>query len=86
MLKQNYRLELKLYDLMNKKIKEKKSFSLSEANELLAKLDEAKKDLFGLRYNKATKELKNTSLLKKNKKNIARIKTMISDKMMGKIK
>ena len=48
------------------------------------KLNELKKELFDLRYKLATKDLKNTSLLKKYRKNIAITKTSIAVSLMRK--
>ena len=46
--------------------------------ELNADLDAAKKELFNLRFQNATNQLDNTSRIKEVKRNIARIKTVLS--------
>ena len=46
--------------------------------ELNADLDAAKKELFNLRFQNATNQLDNTSRIKKVKRNIARIKTVLA--------
>ena len=46
--------------------------------ELNADLDAAKKELFNLRFQKATNQLDNTSRIKEVKRNIARIKTVLA--------
>ncbi|MCI8746816.1 MAG: 50S ribosomal protein L29 [Lachnospiraceae bacterium] len=46
--------------------------------ELNADLVAAKKELFNLRFQNATNQLENTSRIKEVKKNIARIKTVLT--------
>lgn len=46
--------------------------------ELNADLEAAKKELFNLRFQNATNQLENTSRIKEVRKNIARIKTVIT--------
>ena len=46
--------------------------------ELNADLVAAKKELFNLRFQNATNQLENTSRIKEAKKNIARIKTVLT--------
>ena len=48
--------------------------------ELKAKLVEAKKELFNLRFQNATNQLDNTARIKEVRKNIARIQTVITEK------
>uniref|UniRef100_UPI0040565AE2 50S ribosomal protein L29 n=1 Tax=Agathobacter sp. TaxID=2021311 RepID=UPI0040565AE2 len=48
--------------------------------ELQAKLVEAKKELFNLRFQNATNQLDNTARIKEVRKNIARIQTVITEK------
>ena len=48
--------------------------------ELNADLVAAKKELFNLRFQNATNQLENTSRIKEVKKNIARIKTVLTAK------
>ena len=48
--------------------------------ELQAKLVEAKKELFNLRFQNATTQLDNTARIKEVRKNIARIQTVITEK------
>ena len=50
--------------------------SVSELNEELVA---AKKELFNLRFQNATNQLENTSRIKEVRKNIARIKTVITE-------
>ena len=59
------------------KAKELKNLSVEELN---AKLDELKKDLFMLRMQHATNQLDNPMQLATVKKDIARIKTIIREK------
>ena len=49
-------------------------------DELNARLVEAKKELFNLRFQNATNQLDNTSRIKEVRKNIARIQTEIAAK------
>lgn len=48
------------------------------AEELNADLVAAKKELFNLRFQNATNQLENTSRIKEVKRNIARIKTVLT--------
>ena len=48
--------------------------------DLQAKLVDAKKELFNLRFQNATNQLDNTSRIKEVRKNIARIQTIITEK------
>ena len=48
------------------------------ADELSAKLVDAKKELFNLRLQKATNQLDNTSRIKEVRHNIARIQTVLT--------
>ena len=50
------------------------------AAELTQDLTAAKKELFNLRFQNATKQLDNTSRIKEVRKNIARIQTVITEK------
>ena len=50
------------------------------AAELQEELVAAKKELFNLRFQNATNQLDNTSRIKEVRKNIARIKTVITEK------
>lgn len=54
------------------------------AEELSARLVEAKKELFNLRFQNATKQLENTSRIREVRKNIARIQTVLSQQAAGK--
>lgn len=47
--------------------------------ELNAKLADAKKELFNLRFQHATNQLDNTSRIREVRRNIARIQTVISE-------
>ena len=59
------------------KAKELKNLSVEELN---AKLDELKKDLFMLRMQHATNQLDNPLKIASVKKDIARVKTIIREK------
>ena len=62
---------------MNKYVEDLKAKSAAELNnELVA----AKKELFNLRFQNATKQLDNTARIKEVRKNIARIQTVIAQK------
>ena len=61
----------------NKYVEELKAKTAAELNEELVA---AKKELFNLRYQNATKQLDNTSRIKEVRKNIARIQTVITEK------
>ena len=47
----------------------------TETQELLNKVEEYKKELFGLRFQQATGQLENTARIRTVRKNIARIKS-----------
>ena len=61
---------------INTFVNELKGKSVEELNEELVA---AKKELFNLRFQNATNQLDNTSRIKEVRKNIARIKTMITE-------
>ena len=62
---------------INKYVEELKAKSVAELqDELVA----AKKELFNLRFQDATKQLDNTSRIKEVRRNIARIQTVITEK------
>ena len=52
----------------------------TETQELLNKVEEYKKELFGLRFQQATGQLENTARIKTVRKNITRIKTIIRER------
>ena len=52
--------------------------------ELAKQLEEAHQELFNLRFRHATRQLANYSELRKAKKKIARIKTVIRERELGK--
>lgn len=54
--------------------------------ELDMALVDAKKELFSLRFQNATNQLDNTARIKEVRKNIARIKTIQTQRLMGLIK
>ena len=56
----------------------------TETQELLNKVEEYKKELFGLRFQQATGQLENTARIRTVKKNIARIKTIIRERELNK--
>ena len=47
--------------------------------ELKEKEKEASQELFNLRFQKATGQLGNTAIIRKTKKNLARVKTMLRE-------
>lgn len=51
---------------------------------LLTKVEEFKKELFGLRFQQATGQLENTARIREVRKSIARIKTIIREREMNK--
>ena len=59
------------------KKKETKKLTKSEA---LKNLDKLKKDLFNFRFQKINGQIKNPSLIRETKRNIARLKTLILEK------
>ena len=61
----------------NKLVEELKSKSNAELQEDLVA---AKKELFNLRFQNATNQLDNTGRIKEVRRNIARIKTVITEK------
>ena len=50
---------------------------------LLAKVEEYKKELFGLRFQQATGSLENTARIRTVRKSIARIKTIIRERELN---
>ena len=62
------------------KAKELKNLSVEELN---AKLEELKKDLFMLRMQHATNQLDNPLQIASTKKDIARVKTIIREKTIA---
>ena len=56
----------------------------TETQELLNKVEEYKKELFGLRFQQATWQLENTARIREVKKSIARIKTIIRERELNK--
>lgn len=50
---------------------------------LLAKVEEYKKELFGLRFQQATRQLENTARIRQVRKTIARIKTVIRERELN---
>lgn len=53
-------------------------------DQMLDKEKQYKKELFNLRFQQATVQLENTARLSKVRKNIARIKTILSEKALEK--
>ncbi|MBM4430935.1 MAG: 50S ribosomal protein L29 [Chloroflexi bacterium] len=51
--------------------------------ELQQKLQDAYQELFNLRFRQATKQLDNTSRIRVVRKDIARIKTVLSERQLG---
>ena len=62
----------------SKYINDLKTKNVAELNELLVA---AKKELFNLRFQNATNQLDNTGRIKEVRKNIARIQTIITEKV-----
>ena len=60
----------------NTYVEELKKASVADLN---AKLVEAKKELFNLRFQNATNQLENTARIKEVRRNIARIQTVITE-------
>ena len=56
----------------------------TETQELLNKVEENKKELFGLRFQAATGQLENTARIRTVRKNIAKIKTIIRERELNK--
>ena len=56
----------------------------TETQELLNKVEEYKKELFGLRLQAATGQLENTARIRTVRKNIAKIKTIIRERELNK--
>ena len=56
----------------------------TETQELLNKVEEYKKELFGWRFQQATGQLENTARIRTVRKNIARIKTIIRERELNK--
>ena len=56
----------------------------TETQELLNKVEEYKKELFGLRFQQATGQLENTARIRTVRKNIARIKRIIRERELNK--
>ena len=63
---------------INKYVEDLRAKSATELNEELVA---AKKELFTLRFQNATNQLDNTSRIKDVRKNIARIQTIIAEKV-----
>ena len=63
---------------INKYVEDVRAKSATELNEELVA---AKKELFNLRFQNATNQLDNTSRIKDVRKNIARIQTIIAEKV-----
>ena len=62
----------------SKYLEELKTQTIEQLNESLV---EAKKELFNLRFQNATNQLDNTARIKEVRKNIARIQTVINQKV-----
>ncbi len=54
-----------------------------ENADLLVKVEDYKKELFSLRFQQATGQLQNTAQIKKVRKSIARIKTIIRERELN---
>ena len=53
------------------------------AEELKEKEKEASQELFNLRFQKATGQLGNTAMIRKTKKNLARVKTVLRELLVS---
>ena len=53
-------------------------------DQMLEKEKQYKEELFNLRFQQATGQLENTARLRQGRKNIARIKTILSEKELSK--
>ena len=62
----------------SKFVEDLKAASVADLN---AQLTDAKKELFNLRFQNATNQLDNTSRIKEVRRNIARIQTVITQKV-----
>ena len=62
------------------KAKELRNLSTEE---LLAKLDEFKSELFSLRFQLATGQLQNTARIKTVKRDIAKVKTVLAERKLN---
>jgi large subunit ribosomal protein L29 len=52
-------------------------------DEILDKLDEAREEMHHLRLQKVTGELKDTNLFKKARRNLARLKTVMTERRLA---
>ena len=76
--------KVKVDKKLAKKIAEKKTLAgkvreLSDAD-IQTKINELKQELFNLRFQAAVGKLENTAQIKKNKKQIARMKTILTER------
>ncbi len=62
----------------------KKALATKSADELRTELNALLKEQFGLRMQKATQQLQNTAKLKQARRNIARARTLIAQKVGSK--
>ncbi len=60
-----------------------KELQAQSVEQLQAQLVDAKKELFNLRFQNATNQLDNTARIKEVRKNIARIQTVITAKLLN---
>ena len=61
-----------------------KDISALTTDQMLEKEKQYKEELFNLRFQQATGQLENTARLRQVRKNIARIKTILSEKELSK--
>tara|TARA_Y100000590_G_scaffold21790_1_gene25234 strand:+ start:842 stop:1033 length:192 start_codon:yes stop_codon:yes gene_type:complete len=59
----------------------KNNKKLTNKSQLIKELDKLKKDLFNFRFQKINSQIKDPSKIKQTKKNIARIKTQLLEKI-----
>ena len=69
--------------LLNVKSLERVNSRELDTEALLAKVEEYKKELFGLRFQQATGQLENTARIRQVRKTIARIKTVIRERELN---
>ena len=59
----------------------KKEIKKLSRDEILKNIDKFKKDLFNFRFQKISSQVTNPSKINETKKNIARLKTLLKDKI-----
>ena len=59
----------------------KKDIKKLSKDEIMKNIDKLKKDLFNFRFQKINTQVANPSKIKETKKNIARLKTLLKEKL-----